>query len=168
MIGMFPLLPPALSSARNSFSSFILLFLTVPFYYFLQFLIYHPPSSFYTFYFVCLFVFPLISLLSPLLRSFPLLRRLFSPIPLLAPFFFFFFIYTKTLFYALSKHPLPVYTTSEYTPSHFRFICLWLGNFHLFTFPSYGNIFYVFTFNLRPLFSRTQQVVQQGFSVFSG
>ena len=92
VIGMFPLLPPALSSARNSFSSLILLFLTVPFYYFLKFLIYHLPHSFILSpLFVCFFVVALTAFIFSSLPS-------FSPIPPVARFSF--FIYTKTLFYA--------------------------------------------------------------------
>jgi hypothetical protein len=40
---------------------------------------------------------------------------------------------TKALFYAcLLERPLPLYTTSYYTSSHFWFNALWLVYFHLF------------------------------------
>jgi hypothetical protein len=77
VIGMFPLLPPALSSTRNSFSSFnsfhcrfLLLFSAIP--YLLPF------SFFYTLYFVCLFPYLFVVALSDFISSsFPS----FSPIP---------------------------------------------------------------------------------------
>ena len=159
---LLPCPPPAILSLPLYFFSLRFLFII-----FCNSLFIIPPHPFIlSTLFVCLF-FPLFLCCRPYCVHSLCFAVFFHPF-LFSRRFSFFFIYTKTLFYALSKHPLPVYTTSEYTPSHFRFICLWLGNFHLFTFPSYGNIFYVFTFNLRPLFSRTQQVVQQGFSVFSG
>lgn len=86
VIGMFPLLPPALSSTRNSFSSFtsspygfLLLFSAIPYL--------SSSSFFYTFSFVCLFFsyFFVVALSAFIFSSLPS----FSPIPL-ARFFIFY------------------------------------------------------------------------------
>jgi hypothetical protein len=99
VIGMFPLLPPALFSTRNSFSSFT----SFPYGFFLLFsaIPYHLPHSFILSpLFVCLFVFSLFLCYRPFcFHVFPFLPS-FSPIPPLARFSF--FIYTKNLFCALS------------------------------------------------------------------
>ena len=83
VIGMFPLLPPALSSTHNSFSSFT----SFPYGFFLLFsaIPYLSSSSFcYTFSFVCLFVFSFFLCCRPF--CFHLLSSLqsFSPISPLA------------------------------------------------------------------------------------
>lgn len=101
VIGMFPLLPPALSSARNSFSSFTSF--TYGFFFLFSAIPYLSSSSFfYTPLFVCLF-FPHFFVVTLTAFIFPSLPC-FSPIPSLARFSF--FIYTKTLFYALFLMPL--------------------------------------------------------------
>ena len=124
---LLPCPPPAILSLP------LLLFFTVSFYYFLQFLIYHLHSFILSPLFICFHI----SLLSPLLLSFFLLCRLFHPFFLSRVFRFLYVtlkdrISTPFFNYLYQFTPLPNVLIFDLS------VFGWF-NFHLFTFPSYGN-----------------------------